>query len=167
MPPRTRNTIHLHPGLSAASFAVSAAGERAWVQAMEMYDGYFKRAFHARLPVVRGAVHCDLERDVLKVAIVDRHHATETVGIVRAMREVGLKSPSGRAPRLHDLRHRFAVRTLVNWYRAGLDVEANLPLLSTYMGHACPENTFWYLSAVPELLFLAAERLERREEARS
>jgi len=85
----------------------------------------------------------------------------------RLVREVGLKSPSGRAPRLHDLRHRFAVRTLVNWYRAGLDVEAHLPLLSTYLGHASPENTFWYLSAVPELLFLAAEHLEQQEEARS
>jgi integrase/recombinase XerD len=83
------------------------------------------------------------------------------------VREVGLASPSGRAPRLHDLRHRFAVRTLVNWYRAGVDVEAHMPLLSTYLGHACPRHTFWYLSAVPELLFLAADRLERVEEQRS
>ena len=46
-----------------------------------MYDGYFKRAFHAELTVVDGAVRCDAERDVLKVAIVDRHHATKTIGI--------------------------------------------------------------------------------------
>ena len=52
----------------------------------------------------------------------------------RLVRHVGLTSPSGRAPRLHDLRHRFAVDTLVNWYRAGVDVEAHMPLLSTYMG---------------------------------
>jgi hypothetical protein len=58
------------------------------------------------------------------------------------------------------------VRTLVNWYRAGVDVEAHLPLLSTYLGHDRTENTFWYLSAVPELLFLASERLERQEEDR-
>jgi len=90
MPAKTRNTIHLHAGLSAASFAVKAAGERAWVQAMEMYDGYFKRAFHVRLPVVAGAVRCDVERDVLKVAIVDRHHATATVGI-GFVRGFGLK----------------------------------------------------------------------------
>lgn len=81
MPAVTRNTIHLHSGLSAKSFAVKADGPKAWVQAMEMYDGYFKRAFHAELDVVDGAVRCDTARDVLKVAIVDRHHATETIGI--------------------------------------------------------------------------------------
>lgn len=48
---------------------------------MEMYDGYFKRAFHAELPVIGGIVQCDIDRDVLKVAIVDRHHATESIGI--------------------------------------------------------------------------------------
>jgi integrase len=85
----------------------------------------------------------------------------------RLVRQVGLTSPSGRAPRLHDLRHRFAVGTLVNWYRAGVDVEAHMPLLSTYMGHVNPQGTFWYLSAVPELLFLAAQRLERQAQARS
>ena len=79
------------------------------------------------------------------------------------VRQVGLVSPSGRQPRLHDLRHAFAVRTLLDWYRAGVDVEANMPLLSTYLGHSGPESTFWYLSAVPELLFLASERLERVE----
>ncbi len=79
--PSTRNTIHLHSGLSPASFAVRADGPTAWVQAMEMYDGYFKRAFHAELPVVDGTVQCDVERDVLKIAIVDRHHASEHLGI--------------------------------------------------------------------------------------
>jgi integrase/recombinase XerD len=74
---------------------------------------------------------------------------------------VGLVSSSGRRPRLHDLRHTFAVRTLLGWYRAGVDVEAQMPLLSTYLGHCGPKDTFWYLSAVPELLFLASERLER------
>lgn len=84
----------------------------------------------------------------------------------RLVDEVGLTSASGRRPRLHDLRHRFAVRTLVGWYRAGVDVEAHMPLLSTYLGHAEPSHTYWYVSAVPELLFLASERLERREGAR-
>jgi adenine deaminase len=81
MPAVTRNTIHLHPDLSAESFVVKAPGPKAWVQAMEMYDGYFKRAFHAELDVVNDAVRCDTERDVLKVAIVDRHHASKTIGI--------------------------------------------------------------------------------------
>jgi adenine deaminase len=90
IPDFVRNTIHLHPGLNAESFATKASGPSAWVQAMEMYDGYFKRAFHAELSVVDGRVQCDLERDVLKVAVVDRHHATESVG-VGFVRGFGLK----------------------------------------------------------------------------
>lgn len=81
IPDFTRDTIHLHPGLDAGAFVVKAQGPTAWVQAMEMYDGYFKRAFHAELAVMDGEVRCDTGRDVLKVAIVDRHHATLTVGI--------------------------------------------------------------------------------------
>jgi integrase/recombinase XerD len=84
----------------------------------------------------------------------------------RLVRQVGLVSPSGRRPRLHDLRHTFACTVLIGWYRAGVDVEAHLPLLSTYLGHDRPESSFWYLSAVPELLLLASERLERRDETR-
>jgi integrase len=64
-------------------------------------------------------------------------------------------------PRLHDLRHSFAISTLCAWYRAGLDVQVQLPLLSTYLGHVDPRSTYWYLSAAPELLALASERLER------
>jgi site-specific recombinase XerD len=63
-------------------------------------------------------------------------------------------------PRLGDLRHAFAVRTLLGWYRSGLDVEALLPRLSTYLGHVTPASTYWYLSAAPELMAIAAERLE-------
>jgi integrase/recombinase XerD len=61
-------------------------------------------------------------------------------------------------PRLHELRHSFAVRTLLRWYRAGDDVQAKIPSLSTYMGHREPRHTYWYLSAAPELLALAAAR---------
>ncbi|MEP6295922.1 MAG: adenine deaminase C-terminal domain-containing protein, partial [Ilumatobacter sp.] len=75
------DTIRLAPSLDASSFAVPAAGPTAWIQAVEMYDGYFKRAFHCSLPVVDGTVRCDPTNDVAKVAIVDRHHATETVGV--------------------------------------------------------------------------------------
>lgn len=71
-------------------------------------------------------------------------------------------SPS-RRPRAHDLRHSFAVKTLLGWYRDGDDVAARMPLLSTYLGHVDPAATYWYLSAVPELLALAAERLEHAE----
>lgn len=78
-------------------------------------------------------------------------------------REIGLRGPTDRrGPRLHDLRHRLAVKTLIGWYRRGVDVEARLPVLSTYLGHGHVTDTYWYLSAVPELLRLAAERLEAR-----
>src|SRR5215216_5291185 len=69
-------------------------------------------------------------------------------------------------PRLHHFRHRFAVETLLSWYRSGEDVAARLPLLSTFLGHVKPASTYWYLSATPELLALAAERLEPLEVAR-
>jgi integrase len=64
-------------------------------------------------------------------------------------------------PRLHDLRHGFAVRTLLDAYRDGGDPGARLALLSTYLGHVDPGKTYWYLSAAPELLNLAGDRLER------
>jgi integrase len=68
---------------------------------------------------------------------------------------------SGQVPaRLHDLRHRFVVTTMLGWYREGLDVEQRLPHLSTWLGHVDPASTYWYLHAVPELLELAANRLE-------
>lgn len=65
-----------------------------------------------------------------------------------------------RPPRLHDLRHGFCVRTMLDWYRAGVDVEVVMPRLSAYVGHAKPSATYWYLEAAPELLALAADRLE-------
>ena len=76
--------------------------------------------------------------------------------------QVGLRQPGDRrGPRIHDLRHYFAVRTLLNWYRAGADVEARLPELATYLGHVHARESYWYLSAVPELLQLATLRWER------
>lgn len=67
----------------------------------------------------------------------------------------------GRQARLHDIRHAFALRTLVGWYRQDADVEAQLPVLSTFLGHVDPADTYWYFQAAPELLALACERLER------
>ena len=78
------------------------------------------------------------------------------------VRQAGLEARSRSCrPRLHDLRHTFAMQTLLSWYRDGCDVEGRLPRLSTYLGHNGPETSYWYLSAAPELLALAAERLER------
>lgn len=87
---------------------------------------------------------------------------------VKISHKIGLRDPSDSfGPCLHDFRHRFAVNTLISWYRSGLDVERNIPKLSTYLGHAHVEDTYWYLSAVPELLALAGNRLEKRWEGLS
>jgi len=81
---------------------------------------------------------------------------------VKLARRIGLRGPNdSRGPRLHDLRHRFAVKTLLDWYQAGIDVEQHLPELATYLGHAHITDTYWYLTATPELLQLAAQRLDR------
>jgi integrase len=63
-------------------------------------------------------------------------------------------------PRLHDLRHTFAIKTVIDWYKAGDDVQARLYVLSTYLGHVNPTSTYWYLTATSELLQLASLRLE-------
>ena len=84
----------------------------------------------------------------------------------RLSREIGLRRPGDHTgPRVHDFRHRFAIRTLLGWYRRGADVEQRIPVLSTYLGHACVRDTYWYLSACPELMQEAARRLDRRWEA--
>lgn len=80
-------------------------------------------------------------------------------------RQIGLRRPEDhRGPRIHDLRHRFVIQTLCKWYRAGEDVEARLPELSTYVGHDHVRDTYWYISATPELLMLATKRLENKQE---
>lgn len=77
-------------------------------------------------------------------------------------RQIGLRGPSeSHGPRLHDLRHSFAATTLLRWYRSGEDAERRLPILSTYLGHVHVSDTFWYLSAWPELMGEAMRRLER------
>jgi integrase len=82
--------------------------------------------------------------------------------------QAGLRPGSGPGgPRIHDLRHSFAVTTLLGWYRQGADVPALLPRLSTYLGHADPRHTYWYLSAAPELLALAAARLDALQAERT
>lgn len=85
----------------------------------------------------------------------------------KVSRAAGLRDPvdgyrHGHGPRVHDLRHSFAARTMVAWYRADVDVERELPKLSAYLGHAHVNDTYWYIEAVPELLELATERLTRQ-----
>lgn len=75
--------------------------------------------------------------------------------------EIGLRTATVK-PRMHDLRHSFAVRTLTEWHRAGVDIEGRMTVLSDYLGHVNPAGTYWYLSASPELMGLAAARLDGR-----
>jgi len=83
---------------------------------------------------------------------------------VKLSHEIGLRgADDARGPRLHDLRHRLAIVTLLRWYRDGVDVERHLPELSTYLGHAHITDTYWYLTATPELLHSALLRVEQSE----
>jgi integrase/recombinase XerD len=91
--------------------------------------------------------------------------ATVRHTFVMLSRQLDLRAPArshGYGPRLHDLRHRLAVTTLMRWYRAGGAVDAQLPVLATYLGHTKVSDTYWYLSAVPELVCLAMACFERK-----
>jgi len=78
-------------------------------------------------------------------------------------RQIGLRKPGGGpGPRLHDFRHRFAVETLLCWYRSGEDVTRQMPVLSTYLGHGNVSGTYWYLTNTPELMSAASGLLEAR-----
>jgi integrase len=89
--------------------------------------------------------------------------AYSTVGarFLRIVRGLGIHGPDHSfGPNLRCLRHTFVVRRLLHWYRQGMDVNKLLPHLSIYLGHAKPQNTYWYLTATPELLREAASRFE-------
>lgn len=96
----------------------------------------------------------------------DGRRATEwwaRYNFAHVCQRIGLRNPQpynryGRGPRIHDLRHTFAVRTMINWYRRGMDPAREMIRLTTWLGHAKPENTYWYIEAVPELLELAMAR---------
>ena len=80
-------------------------------------------------------------------------------------RQIGIRGTSAsRGPRLHDFRHRFAVETLLRWHRNGDDIQRRLPILSTYLGHAHVSDTYWYVTATPELMEAVSQRLEKRWE---
>jgi integrase/recombinase XerD len=80
----------------------------------------------------------------------------------RLLVQAQISTPPGqRRPRIHDLRHTFTVATLRDWYRDGIDVQAHLPVLSAMLGHLAPAATYWYLTATPDLLELAAQRLHK------
>ena len=81
---------------------------------------------------------------------------------IKLSHETGLRKPTDSfGPRLHDLRHTFAVKTIIQWYEKKVDVDQNMPILSTYLGHTKVSDTYWYLSLVPELVMFSGKRLEK------
>lgn len=117
-----------------------------------------------RFLLVRNGVHPKRTTPALFVGETGRRLTVHAIRwtFIRLSRRTGLRGPTDRrGPRIHDLRHRFAVTTLLRWYRQGADVEQRLPTLSTFLGHGHVTDTYWYLSAVPELMRLAARRLDR------
>jgi len=96
------------------------------------------------------------------------HPSTTRRTFAKVSCAIGLRTPVegrriGRGPRLQDIRHTFATRRLIEWYRAGVDVELQMPKLATYLGHVSSANTYWYIEAVPELLQLATEESVARQ----
>jgi integrase/recombinase XerD len=101
------------------------------------------------------------------VFVSSRGNRLDQAGLHRTFyalsRSVGLRAAdASQGPRLHDFRHRFAVKVLTAWYESDQDAARLLPVLSTYLGHVRVEDTYWYLSAWPELMSHAMARLERR-----
>ncbi|MFI6497888.1 tyrosine-type recombinase/integrase [Nonomuraea typhae] len=86
-------------------------------------------------------------------------HGPVMAAFIQLTAQIGIRTETTK-PRIHDLRHSFAVACLLAWYRSGDDVAGHMPALSTYLGHINPAGTYWYLSAVPELMQLAAQRLQ-------
>ena len=96
------------------------------------------------------------------------HHSNISLTFATLLQQVGITRRSASCrPRIHDLRHSFATTTVLNCYRDGGDVAAMLPRLATYLGHSDPKHTFWYLSAAPELMAIAGERLDVYVESRA
>ncbi len=80
---------------------------------------------------------------------------------IKLSHQIGLRKPTdSHGPRILDFRHRFAVSTLIRWYRSGVDIDRYLPVLATYLGHEHITDTYWYITATPELMQLASERME-------
>jgi integrase/recombinase XerD len=141
----------------------------------------------SRLVAVHESTRDALDDYARQRDLVVRHRATEAFflsergrrvtewatryNFAKVSRQLGLRAPTtncrhGRGPRLHDMRHRFAACTLLNWYWAGIDVGREIPKLATYLGHVHVNETYWYIEAVPELLELATRRLESSKETK-
>lgn len=118
---------------------------------MQALKGYAQLRDHLQPQPAEPAFFVSLNRTRLLYAVVQ-------LTFRQLINNAGIGAGAASPPRLHDLRHTFAVRTLLSWYRAGGNVQSKIPSLSTYLGHREPASTYWYLSAAPELLALAAAR---------
>jgi integrase len=89
------------------------------------------------------------------------YYTTVRSAFVKLRRHLGWANHSlRRLPRIHDIRHTFACRRLLAWYRDGADIAQKMPALSTYLGHVSVEGTYWYLTAAPDLMAIASSRFE-------
>jgi integrase/recombinase XerD len=112
--------------------------------------------------------HPKTESFLLSGAGTRLNHTNASTTFAGLLKAAGVSTPPGRRrPSLYALRHSFAVQTLIAWHAEDADVQSRLPVLSTWMGHVKPSSTYWYLEAAPELLGLAAARLERHIGGRS
>jgi integrase/recombinase XerD len=110
---------------------------------------------------VRDTLCPDPVSEALLLSTTGRRLSDQAATFRRLLADTGIIAPPGRrSPRLHDLRHSFAVATVRDWHAAGVDVQRRLPVLSTYLGHLNPAHTYWYLQAVPELMAVLANRLD-------
>ncbi len=129
------------------------------LSATERLRSYAARRDEARPAPTSGAFFVSGTGAALTYSAVHNNFVELTAGL-------GLRTAQVQ-PRMHDLRHSFAVQTLLHWYRSGVDVNGQMMVLSTYLGHVHPAGTYWYLSAAPELMELAAARLTAHAGVRS
>ncbi len=140
-------TLHVRQGKNGRSRVIPVT--RCVVDRLQAYQGFRDRA------VVHAGSGALFRTDSGRRAGVwtAQRHFREVV------QSIGLHPlPPGRGPRIHDLRHTMASRTILDWFRQGRDVDAEMYKLSAYLGHAGPSSTYYYIEAVPELLALASER---------
>ena len=118
------------------------------------------RAYRAECVRIHGAGHTPFFRTDVGTRPTDcaARYNFALVSQRTGLRKADQFYKHGCGPRVHDLRHTFAVRTIIEWYRKGLDPDREMHTLSTYLGHLNPEHTYWYIEAVHELLQLASER---------
>lgn len=154
-----RDDVDLHSGILAIRRA--KFGKSRFVPLHESTCRALQRYARRRVALVP---HGDPKAFFLSERGTRVTQCTARYNFIVVSRAIGLRPAQGKTlhghgPRLHDMRHRLAAKTLVRWYEQGRDVERELPKLSAYLGHVHVADTYWYIEAVPELLQLAADRL--------